>query len=161
MKGSSKINRPDTPAGKAGLVFWWPLVFSFGQPGIIMGMDAMKAILDNPWYIGLTIIGTVFSVAMGFHWLGGFWPRLPRLKLGPPPAKLYQMDCRYCNGSGKVKAAPLVIQPCCLCKGKGIIWTDRNGQPNCRYCNGSGKVKVAPLLIEPCSICGGIGLQKP
>jgi hypothetical protein len=72
------------------------------------------------------------------------------------------MNCKFCNGTGKIGDAFAGYKPCGCCKGAGEfdIQGDINNLSNCKFCNGTGKIGDAFSGYRPCPSCKGLGLLE-
>lgn len=69
--------------------------------------------------------------------------------------KTVAIECRYCDGQGKVKGISLWIQ-CLVCEGRKINYVDEL-HSDCPVCKGSGRKEKGTYHI-PCGNCEGFGV---
>jgi DnaJ-class molecular chaperone len=74
------------------------------------------------------------------------------------------VQCKFCNGQGKLYADLSGYRPCTVCGGAGEfdINIPQDKAINCKFCNGQGKLYADLAGYKPCSVCKGIGIiERP
>jgi len=74
------------------------------------------------------------------------------------------VQCKFCNGNGKIYENLAGYKPCGVCGGAGEfeINIPQGRLISCKFCSGSGKVYENLAGYKPCPVCKGIGIiERP
>ncbi|MFZ1035591.1 MAG: TIR domain-containing protein [Smithella sp.] len=74
------------------------------------------------------------------------------------------VQCKFCNGKGKIFETLAGYRPCSVCGGAGEfdINISQDKAITCKFCNGNGKIFETLDGYKPCSVCKGIGIiERP
>ena len=78
--------------------------------------------------------------------------------------KMMIVNCKFCNGSGKIGDIVSGYKPCPTCGGAGEFSVNipKDHAITCKFCNGSGKIGDIVSGYKPCHVCKGIGIiERP